>query len=392
MNQKQTEIWHTIIIGAGASGLFCAGSFSASKLVLEHNECAGKKLSVTGGGKCNFTNLFLSAADYLSSQKHFCKNALAAFKPEHFTDILAQEKIPFYEKEKGQLFTYNAKEIVKLLEKRAKKQNSTFCYNTQVLSIQKEKDFFRVQTSKGVFYAYHVVVATGGVSYPALGASGFAFQVAQSLGINLISIRPALVGFRLPEPWKTICRSLAGNSLICTIKTQNREEEGQLLFTHDGISGPVVLQSSLFHQEGEKIFINFLPQKDALGFLKNHKNKKETFSKILSPFIAPKISKLILQELDRPACEATKEILQRAAARLNRFECIPVSTAGYTKAEVTAGGIDTKAIDCHCMQSKEIKGLFFIGEALDVTGRLGGFNLHWAWASAYICAQHLKKE
>ncbi len=392
MNQKQTEIWHTIIIGAGASGLFCAGSFSASKLVLEHNDRAGKKLSVTGGGKCNFTNLFLSATDYVSSQKHFCKNALAAFKPQHFTDILAQEKIPFYEKEKGQLFTYDAKEVVKLLEKRAKKQNSTFSYNTQVLSIQKEKDFFRVQTSKGVFYAYHVVVAAGGLSYPALGASGFAFQAAQSLGINLIPIRPALVGFRLAEPWRNICRSLAGNSLSCTVKTQNREENGQLLFTHDGISGPVVLQSSLFHKEGEKIFINFLPQKDALAILKNHKNKKETFSKILSAFIAPKISRLILQELDLPACEATKEILHRAAERLNRFECTPIATAGYTKAEVTAGGIDPQTIDSHCMQSKEINGLFFIGEALDVTGRLGGFNLHWAWASAYVCAQHLKKE
>ena len=185
---------------------------------------------------------------------------------------------------------------------------------------------------------------------------------------------------------------------LCNIQRRHSAHPGscrRFLF-HPLLQAGLPLSSSqplsLFHKEGEKIFINFLPQKDALAILKNHKNKKETFSKILSAFIAPKISRLILQELDLPACEATKEILHRAAERLNRFECTPVATAGYTKAEVTAGGIDPQTIDAHCMQSKEINGLFFIGEALDVTGRLGGFNLHWAWASAYVCAQHLKKE
>lgn len=391
MHQKQTEIWHSIIIGAGASGLFCAGSFAAPKLVLEHNDRAGKKLSVTGGGKCNFTNLFVSANDYISSQKHFCKNALAAFRPEHFTRLLTQEKIPFYEKEKGQLFTHDGKEIVRLLEKRAKKQNTVFSYNTQVLAIEKEKDFFKVQTSKGIFLAYHVIIASGAISYPALGASGFAFQTAQSLGINVIPIRPALVGLRLAEPYKSICRSLAGNSLTVTIKTSIRTEDGQLLFTHDGISGPAVLQSSLFWNEGEKISINFIPQINVLEFLKSNKNKKETLSKILSPYISAKIAKLFLAEIDVPACNASKEILIQAATRLNKFECVPTGTAGYTKAEVTAGGIDPRSVDSHSMQSKNIEGLFIIGEALDVTGRVGGFNLHWAWASAHLCAQHLCK-
>ena len=392
MEKKPTEIWHSIIVGAGAAGLFCAGSFSAPKLVLEHNDRAGKKLSVTGGGKCNFTNLFLSARDYLSSHPHFCKNALAAFRPEHFTELLTQAKIPFYEKEKGQLFTHDAKEIVRFLQRRAREQNTTFSFNTQVLSVQKENHLFRVQTSKGIFYAYHVIMACGGISYPALGATAFAFQSAQALGLAVQPLRPALVGFRLPEPYKRICRTLTGNSLPVSVKTQTRQEEGQLLFTHEGISGPAVLQASLFYQEGEEILIDFVPQIDILDFLKKNKNKKESFSKILADFIAPKIAKALLQDLDVPACQADKQTLLQAAERLNRFTCVPTGTAGYTKAEVTAGGLDPREIDPRSMQSKKIEGLFFIGEVLDVTGRLGGFNLHWAWASAYLCAQALKKQ
>ncbi|MBQ7909102.1 MAG: aminoacetone oxidase family FAD-binding enzyme [Elusimicrobiaceae bacterium] len=390
-NQRQ-EIWHTIIIGAGASGLFCAGSFSAQKLVLEHNDRAGKKLSVTGGGKCNFTNLFVSAQDYVSDNKHFCKSALSAFPPQRFIDLLQEEKIPFYEKEEGQLFSHSAPEVVRFLLKRAQAQNTTFSYQTQVLSIQKEKDFFRVQTTKGLFYAYHIVMACGGVSYPALGSGNFAFQTAQALHLTVEPLRPALVGFKAPAPWKEIFASLAGNSLPVEIKTKKHTEKGQLLFTHEGISGPAVMQTSLFYHEGEKVFLNFLPEINLEEKLRENKNAPFLFSKILANYIPAKISKVLLQDLDVRSCEAKRETLFAVIKRLQNFEFIPSGTMGYTRAEVTAGGVSCAQFSPQTMECKTISGLFYIGEALDVTGRLGGFNLHWAWASAHLCAEALKKK
>ncbi|WP_458401831.1 NAD(P)/FAD-dependent oxidoreductase [Candidatus Avelusimicrobium sp.] len=384
--------WHSIIVGAGAAGLFCAGSFAAPKLVLEHNALPGKKLAVTGGGKCNFTNIYVSASDYVSRQKHFCKSALSAFKPHDFIRLLEEQKIPFYEKEAGQLFAYQAKEIVTLLDKRARRQNTTFSYNTQVLSVAQDKNGFKVQTSKGIFYTENLVIATGGLSYPALGAGGFSAQAARSFNIDVVEQRPALVGLRAPEPVRTICKMLAGNSLTAQVKVGKHLQTGQLLFTHDGFSGPVILQSSLFWQEGEKIFINFLPTINVETFLKENKNSPDLFSKILSSFLPVKFTKNWLAHSDVCAANAKKESLLEAAKKINCFEFIPSGTAGFTRAEVTAGGADCAAFNPSTFEHKKISGLFFIGEALDVAGRLGGYNLHWAWASAHACAKALQKK
>ena len=395
LNMSTLELgqhWHTIIVGAGAAGLFCAGSFATPKLVLEHNNKPGKKLAVTGGGKCNFTNIHVSASDYVSNHKHFCKNALSAFKPQHFIRLLEEQKIPFYEKEAGQLFTYDAKEIVRLLEKRARRQNTTFSYNTQVLAVGQDKNGFKIQTSKGIFYTENLVIAAGGLSYPALGAGGFAAQAARSFNIDVIEQRPALVGMRAPEPLRSLCKISAGNSLTAQVSVGKHIETGQLLFTHEGFSGPVMMQSSLFWQEGEKITINFLPTMDLEKFLKENKNSSDLFSKLLTPFLPVKFTKNWLAASDVCAANAKKETLLAAAKKINRFEFIPAGTAGFTRAEVTAGGADCAAFHPSTFEHKKIPGLFFIGESLDIAGRLGGYNLHWAWASAHACAEALQKK
>lgn len=382
-------IWHTIIIGAGASGLMCAGSFPAEKLVLDHNAGPGRKLDITGGGKCNFTHQSITARDYICTQKHFPSAALAAYPPGKIIELLRSAHIMFSRQDNGCYFATRAREITQFLFHRAKQQHTTFSFNTQVLQVTREKEVFTIRTSKGIFYAYHLVLACGGLSYPALGASGLAWQAAHTLGLATYPPRPALVGFRLPKTIREEYAHLAGNSIFVTISLGKHTEEGPLLFTHEGISGPCVLQTSLYWQEGKEIVINFCPNTDIAQYLRAHKNTPAPFSKILSDLIPVKITKTLLGSLDVRATDAPRETLLAAAQRLNHFNLIPVSTAGYTHAEVTAGGIDPQELDSKTLQSKKISGLYCIGEAVDVTGRVGGYNLHWAWASGWAAAQSL---
>ncbi len=275
--------------------------------------------------------------------------------------------------------------------RRAREKHTEILHNTEVLHITWEQGLFRAETSRGAFYAQNLVLASGGYSYPSLGADGFAWRAAQELGLQTLPPRPALVSLTLPAPWRAVCRALAGNSLQAEVSAGKKKERGMLLFTHDGISGPAVLQTSLYWKEGEKLRLNFLPDTDAEMYLKEHKNNPQTFSKLLSPFISPKIAKAWLGELDMRAADSPKETLHAAAQRLNAVEIIPSGTAGFTRAEVTAGGLDTAQFHAGTLECKSLPGLFVIGEALDVTGRLGGFNLHWAWASAAAAARQLAK-
>lgn len=385
------EYFHTVIIGAGASGLFCAGSFAARKLVLDHNPLPGKKVSVSGGGKCNFSNLHLCAQDYLCTQKHFPKNALAAFSPADFIALLDKEYIAYTTRGEGQLFAQSAGEIVKFLVDRATHQQTEFSFNTQALGIKKTDTGFVVQTSKGLIGAQQVVLACGGLSYPSLGASSFGKKIAQQFELSFVEQRPALCGFTFPKNLRAAFSLLAGNSTFCMVQAAQHTFKGPILFTHEGISGPAILQSSLFWKPFEAITVDFLPGIDSLQFLYQHKNETHPISRILAEKLHPKITKALLGTRDQALCNISKRDLQAAAASLNRFTFIPQGTSGYTKAEVTAGGIDTREINPHTFECKKVKGLYIIGELLDVTGRLGGFNLHWAWASAYACAQALCK-
>ena len=383
-------IYHTAIIGAGASGLFCAGSFQSPKILIDHNKRPGVKVGISGGGKCNFTNTSVTAADYLCTQKHFCKNALAAFHPPAFLRLLDEEKIPYEERTHGQLFAQNAQDIVQFLVRRAKAAHTDFALHTQALDICPDSEGFIIRTSSGIIRAQQVVLACGGLSYPALGASSFGIKIARQLGLNIIPQHPALCGLSWPKEQRTLYKTLAGNSTLAKVKTGKYAFTEQLLFTHEGISGPAVLPVSLFWNEGEKVCVNFLPNAQARTLFHTYKNSPKKMSAVLP--LAGKIGPVLLGPLDKPLAQATKAELETAARQLNAFEFIPASTASYTKAEVTAGGIDTREIHPSTFEVKKVPGLFVVGELLDVTGRLGGYNLHWAWASAWCAAQELIKK
>ncbi len=386
---KNDRCYHTAIIGAGASGLFCAGSFDAPKIVLETNAKPALKVTVSGGGKCNFSNRFISAANYESRNKHFCKNALAAFKPTDFTALLDEEHVPWEERANGQLFAKHAKDIVHFLVKRARAHHSEIALGVRVLSIKKDTTGFVLVTSSGPVRAQHVVLATGGVSFPALGGNSFAGKLARQFGLNFIEQRPVLCGLTFPKNLRPLCLQLAGNSLPVVIRQNKHVFEGDLLFTHDGISGPAVLQLSLFWQPENPVEIDFLPHQNAAEILAAHKNSTQGLSSVFN--LPHKLAKTLLANCDGPLDSATREQLRTAVQTLHHFSFTATNTAGYTKAEATAGGIDTREINPSTLAIRRVPGFFVTGEALDVTGNLGGYNLHWAWASGFSAAQALKK-
>ncbi len=382
--------YHTVIIGAGASGLFCAGSFNAPKIILDHNRVPGVKLGVSGGGKCNFTNRFATSANYLSQRKHFCKNALAAFKPTDFVHLLQEQNISYEERNHGQLFAHKAQDIVQFLVKRAKQANTDFSLCTQVFGIEQGPAGFMVRTSSGLLQAQHVVLATGGLSYPVLGAGPFGIQMARQFNLSVIEQRPALCGLTFPKELRPLCKALAGNSTRATVQINKHTYTEQLLFTHEGISGPAVLSASLRWKEGEPVQLNLLPDLDILAWLSAHKTVNKKVSALLN--LPGHMAQIWLGCLDRPLANASKQDLQEIVKQLTRFQFIPTGTSGYTKAEVTAGGIDTQEINPSTFEVKKVPDLYIIGELLDVTGELGGFNLHWAWASGYCAGQDLAKK
>ena len=391
-NELKNIIFHTAIIGGGAGGLMCAGSFSAPKILIERNAQPGAKVSVSGGGKCNFSNRFVSAADYLSQNKHFCKNALAAFQPQDFLRLLDENQIPWEERPQGRLFACSAAEIVRMLVRRAKNTGTRFLTHTLALEVRFENGLFIIDTSAGPVRAQRVVLACGGLSFPGLGAGSFGFKTAQKFGLTIVQQRPALVGLSFPKALREQFGKLAGNSLQAAVSCGQHMFEDSLLFTHEGISGPAVLSASLYWMPEQPVTINFLPQDDALSLLHSQKNTAKTFSAALHGKLSPKIAKTLLGPLEGDLSNASRQHLQAAANRLNRFSFVPQGTAGYTRAEVTAGGVDTRAINPSTFEAKQVPGLYIIGELLDVTGRLGGFNLHWAWASGFAAAKALEKQ
>ncbi len=390
--ELKNTVFHTAVIGAGASGLFCAGSFPACKIVLEANTKPALKVSVSGGGKCNFSNRSVSAADYLCPNKHFCKNALAAFKPQDFINLLDQERIPWEERPNGQLFAKRAQDIVRFLTMRAKQNNTQLALGVRALNIRRENTLFVTDTSAGPVRSQYVVLAAGGLSYPALGANGFGLKIAREFGLSESETRPALVGLTLPKEIRTRFAALAGNSVPARVWCGKKSFEGPVLFTHDGVSGPAVLNISLFCEAGETVCIDFLPGQNAADIFAAAKNSAKTFSGTLAEKGLPvKIAKTLLGELERDLANASRAQLEAAALAVNRFSFVPAGTAGLTKAEVTAGGIDVRELNPSTLEARRVPGLYIIGELVDVTGRLGGFNLQWAWSSGFAAAKALEK-
>jgi hypothetical protein len=390
---KGVIIKDVLIIGAGASGLMCAieaGRRGRSVLVIDHNEKIAKKVRVSGGGRCNFTNLQTDAGHYISSNTHFCKSALARFGPEDITAMLERHNIEYSEREKGQLFcTGSSAEIVSMLNAECRRAGAEIMLNCRVSKITKTGRFF-ANTSAGRIESGSLIIATGGLSYPELGATDIGYRLAKEFGLRVTPLRPALVPLVYGPYEKLKLAELSGVSLDSIVKLKKISFRGDLLFTHRGLSGPAALQISSYWNEGDRISINLLPDSDALGILISKQQSRTELPNLLAEYLPRRLSRkwCELYASSRPLCTYTEKELRKIASDLHDWKLLPETTEGYKKAEITAGGVDTDGISSRTMEAATMPGLYFIGEVLDVAGQLGGYNLHWAWASGFTAGQY----
>ncbi|MET4806397.1 NAD(P)/FAD-dependent oxidoreductase [Limibacillus sp. MBR-115] len=392
------ERFDAIVLGAGAAGLMCAMTAAQRGrrvLLLERANQVGKKILISGGGRCNFTNLDVRPERFLSGNPHFCKSALSRYRQQDFIALVEQHGIAYHEKTLGQLFCDgSARQIVDLLLTGCAKGGVTLRLNQDVQEISKPDDF-HVVANGSLAAAPALVVATGGPSIPKMGATGFAYRLAEQFGVSLVPPRPALVpltvesaGIGLEDPG-----SLAGLSLDCVARFGKAKFREAMLFTHRGLSGPAILQISSYWQPGNEIHLDLLPDIDAAAYLKARKQErpKSEARSVLSEIFPNRLAQTIaLRHLPEGSlANLPDRSLESLGARLKNWPVQPTGSEGYAKAEVTAGGIDCRELSSKTFETRKVPGLYFIGEALDVTGWLGGYNFQWAWSSAWCCGQAL---
>ncbi len=387
--------WDVIIIGAGAAGLMCAaqaGQRGRKVLVLEHQSEIGKKVLISGGGRCNFTNLYAEADNYLSQNPHFIKSALARYTPYDFLALVERYGIQWYEKKLGQLFCRNsAKEIVDLLLQECKQAQVKIQTGIQVRSVKKTDVGFTVNTANQNYQSKALVLACGGLSIPKVGASDLGYRLLKQFGHPLVSTRPALVPLTL-LPQDQSLTTLRGIALDSVVRFEGQSFRENTLFTHFGLSGPAILQISSYWQQGSAIEIDFLPEQDLQVLIKQaqQESPEQFISNYLKQFLPARWIQFWLENNLIPAKslrQLSEADIQNLMQTLKSWHIQPSGTSGYGKAEVTAGGADTDYFSSKTMESKQVKGLYCIGELMDVTGWLGGYNFQWAWASAYAAGQ-----
>lgn len=387
--------YDTIIIGAGAAGLFCAaqlGQGGKSVLILDNGKKIGRKILMSGGGFCNFTNLDVSPSHYLSQNRHFVKSALSRYSNWDFISLVASYDISYHEKELGQLFCdESSQQIVDLLQAECKKGKVEILLRQEVLSVEKFAENFQIQTACECFQSEHLIIATGGLSMPALGATPFGYKIAEQFNIPVISPRASLVPFTWKENDKVFA-TLSGISLPVNTSTSRKSFSNQMLFTHRGLSGPAILQISNYWEVGETVKIDLLPNENILEILQQlrQSSPKLQLKTVLSRYLPKKLVELWLEQKmlkDQVIAQLSKTDLQFLEQLIHHWQFLPNGTEGYRTAEVTMGGVDTNFISSKTMEAKNVQGLYFIGEVLDVTGWLGGYNFQWAWSSAFACAE-----
>ncbi|MEL6365553.1 MAG: NAD(P)/FAD-dependent oxidoreductase [Pseudomonadota bacterium] len=388
-----------IILGAGAAGLFCAGELGrrgVPSLVLDHAAKPAEKVRISGGGRCNFTNLHTAPDRFLSENPHFAKSALARYTPSDFLTVLARHRIGWHEKTLGQLFCdEKSPRIIRMLLDDLEAGGGTLKLAVSVSDIAREADGFRVETSEGVYRTRALVVATGGLSIPKMGATGFAYDLAERFGHRIVKPRPALVPFVFTGTEKENFAALAGVSTSVRASAGGARFDEAMLFTHRGLSGPAILQASSYWREGEEIRIDLFAGR-APDWRVEKRDRPRTPTAALLDDLAPKRLADHLMTLD-PAPTAARladvpdKTLDRFAAALSDWRLKPAGTEGWRTAEVTAGGLDTGDLSSKTMESRHAPGLYFIGECVDVTGWLGGYNFQWAWASAFAAAEALAR-
>lgn len=393
------EKFDVIIVGAGAAGMFCAaqaGQRGLRVLLLDNGKKAGRKILMSGGGRCNFTNMYTEPAAYLSHNPHFCKSALARYTQWDFIDLVNRHGIAYHEKTLGQLFCDDsAQQIVDMLLAECEAGQVTLRLRSEVLNVQRDDAGYTLQLNGMTVQAGKLVIASGGLSMPGLGASPFGYKVAEQFGLTVFPTRAALVPFTLHKPLLEQLNTLSGVALPTTITAQDGTLfKEALLFTHRGLSGPAVLQISSYWQPGEFVTVDLSPATPLDDFInvqrEAHPNLslKNSLAKIL-----PKRLVEVLQALNHIPDVTLKQLNSKQQGELvqtlHQWRVQPNGTEGYRTAEVTLGGVDTTLLSSKTMEARDVPGLYFIGEVVDVTGWLGGYNFQWAWSSAWACAQAL---
>jgi predicted Rossmann fold flavoprotein len=401
-----------VIVGAGAAGLFCAGvagQLGLKVLLVDHSDKVAEKIRISGGGRCNFTNLGTTPANFLGNNPNFCRSALSRYTPRDFVGLLQRYQIPFHEKHKGQLFCdRSAEDIIQLLLAECDAGQVTRWQQCSIKNIvfsaaspeAAGAGSYEMNSDRGVIQARSVVIASGGLSIPKIGATDFGYRIARQFGLRMVEPRPALVPLTFDgDAWAPYAQ-LAGLSLPVQIEVGAKKEKmsflEDLLFTHRGLSGPAVLQISSYWQPGAPLRLNLAPNTDVLHALLDAKARsRKLIANELASQVPSRLADAWVQQgssaghnWQRPISDATDKALAALAERLTRWELTPTGTEGYKKAEVTAGGVDTRDLSSQTLESKQ-PGLYFIGEVVDVTGWLGGYNFQWAWASGFACAQGL---
>jgi predicted Rossmann fold flavoprotein len=385
-----------IIIGAGAAGMMCAGvagQRGKSVLLIDHFAKLGEKIRISGGGRCNFTNLHTSPAHFLSQNPHFCRSALARYTPQDFIKLVEKHDIRYHEKTLGQMFCDDsATRIVQMLKTECDRGHVQWQMPASVQSIDKSGGPFRVVTDKGTFTSDALVIATGGLSVPKIGATPLGYKVAEQFGLAMVPPRPALVPLSFDPQALAQYGDLSGLSVDAEVSCHGGRFREALLLTHRGLSGPAILQISSYWQDGspkDPIHINLLPDAGAMAMLRAARSSKSQFNNLLSEHLPKRLAQAWCDahQLNKPAIQFSDKAYAVALDALQDWQVKPSGTLGYNKAEVTLGGVDTRGLSSKTMEAVHVPGLYFIGEVVDVTGHLGGFNFQWAWASAVAAAQ-----
>jgi len=386
-------IYDVIIIGGGAAGLFCAieaGKRGRKVVVLEHNAEVGRKIIISGGGRCNFTNLNVGSENFISQNPHFCKSALSRFTPQDFIELVRKHKIAYYEKKLGQLFCReSSRQIVDLLLRECRDARVEIKTGCSVTKVSKNENFV-VETSQGIFETKSLVIACGGLSFPKIGASDLGYRIARQFGLKIIEIRPSLVALVLKgENYK----QLSGLSIDAVVSTSKKSFRENILFTHRGLSGPAILQISNYWKPDEPVSFNIAPETDVMKQLIENSQSRQNLGNFLSKFLPQRFAdEFALREFEnKPLYQMNGRDIKALAEKLTNWQLKFCETEGYDRAEVTLGGVSTDELSSQTMESKKIAGLYFIGEVVDVTGWLGGYNFQWAWSSGFAAGNAILK-
>jgi predicted Rossmann fold flavoprotein len=386
-----TRQFDALILGAGAAGLLCAaeaGKRGRRVAVLERADRIGKKILISGGGRCNFTNIHCRPENFLSANEHFAKSALARYAPSDFIALVEKHRIPYHEKTLGQLFCdRSAQDITNMLEAECRSAGVQISLNAKIQGVQHTTEF-KVRTESTEFCAPVLVVATGGLSIPKIGATGQGYDLARQFGLKIVKTRPALVPLVLAKKVQSLYCDLAGVSAAVVVATGRQSFREHMLFTHRGLSGPAILQISSYWEKGKPLRMDLAPDREVTSSIREAKSRNLAAARAAFLGVLPKRFAERWLDLHIPQ-SWTNQDLDKLERELHEWTLVPADTEGYEKAEVTAGGVDTDELSSKTMESRKVRGLFFIGEVVDVTGHLGGFNFQWAWASAAAAGRAL---